>query len=80
MASYVAQFTPKQLLIELQNQALHTQRTADRIVKKTETEKGEVAESDCFEYNGELIDAANMLNRCIATLSQMCEDLDQPAE
>tara|TARA_Y100000766_G_C18762732_1_gene534241 strand:- start:549 stop:791 length:243 start_codon:yes stop_codon:yes gene_type:complete len=80
MASYVAQFTPKQLVIQLQEQALETQITAEIIVKKTELEKGEVDESDCLEENGELIDAAQMLNRCITILSRMCENMDQPAE
>ena len=80
MASYAAQFTPKQLLMQLQDQAMRTQMTADIIVKKTELEKGEVDESDCLEENGELINAAQMLNRCITILSRMCGNLDQPAE
>lgn len=76
---YTSQLTPNELAVQLQEQALKTQMTADIIVKKTETEKGGVDECNCFEHEGELIDAARELNRCFNVLFRMCEELDQPA-
>lgn len=60
----------------LRDSAPQMQEVADAIVKRTEEKLGEVSERDCFEYNGELIDAARMLRLVTEKLEEMEEMID----
>ncbi len=60
---------------QVQEKAQELQEVADEIVKRTVAAKGEVSESDCLDYNGELIDAARMLNNVTCILVEMSDAL-----
>ena len=58
---------------QLREKGAALQQIADAIVEQTEKTLGEVPENDCLEYNGELIDAAKMLQIVISKLAEMSE-------
>lgn len=67
---------------QVRDKAEQLQEVADEIVKRTEAEMGEVSERDCFEYNGELIDASMMLMKVTSMLTEMSDALanSQPGD
>lgn len=71
---------------QVRDKAEQLQEVADEIVKRTEAEMGEVSERDCFEYNGDFIDASMMLMKVTSMLTEMSDALansqpgDQPSD